>query len=311
MLTESPFPVATARHYSDEEIKARVEACPKLGSVPSVVARFQTLVQSEGGLNFDIASLIRCDPTLSARLLRLVNTVYFGLSTHINDIEEAVSLLGDRQIRELAMTTPPLDKEDCLRLHPPLPWREFWSHCVATAMLTRDIIAATPLEVDDDTDYLVGLLHDIGKIVMAYVFPDELQTLMTLFASSPAESCTLERQVIGWDHAQIGSHFLAHHHFSEEITLAVRHHHEPERAPRHRQFAAAIQVADYMVRSRELGTSFDQVTSIADDAWLGLPAWKLLFGIDTSSWAGPRATLANSLRRLPSIMRGVIESKDY
>jgi HD-like signal output (HDOD) protein len=270
--------------HTEDEIKRRVDACPKLASLQSINRTLSKLVRSDTSLNSQIAEVIRRDPSLSTRLLRLVNSVYFGLSTRINNIEEAVFFLGLRQIRELSMATPVLEELESLQTSSAnLPWRSLWSHSIATAILTREILGSTSFNVDDDTDYLIGLLHNIGKVVMAYAFPEELKILMTMTAATPEEVCAFERSIIGWDHAQIGAHFLTRHQLAEEITFAIRYHNEPGRAPRHRLFAAAVQVADYLARHSGIDGAFEQITPIEDDAWL-----------------------ANFLQRLPLAMQGLV-----
>jgi HD-like signal output (HDOD) protein len=198
---------------SDLEIRRRIDACPKLASLQANNRALSDLVKSDTSLTSQIAEIIRRDPSLSARLLRMVNSVYFGLSARVNNIEEAVFFLGLRQIRELSMATPVLEEIEKLQqaTRTPLPWKDLWKHSIAAALLTREILHATPLAVDDETDYLVGLLHNIGKVVMAYSFPNELSEIACTRHTDPAAVCLHERQIIGWDHAQIGAYYLEKH----------------------------------------------------------------------------------------------------
>jgi len=300
--------VAAPAAYSTAEIQRRIEACPKLASLQSINRALSELLHSEQSLNSQIAEIIRRDSSLSARLLRIVNSVYFGLSARINNIEEAVFFLGLRQIRELSLATPVLEELQQLQSNTisSLPWRELWSHSLGTAILTREILAATALHVDDDTDYLVGLLHNVGKVVMAYAFPDELNALMSLPARSPAEVCAQERELIGWDHGRIGAHFLAQHHLSEEIVTAVHYHNEPGQAPNHQLFAAAVQVADHLVRRHGITGGFEHIEPVAADSWLELEGWRILYGTDPAESDLARAAIANSLQRLPAVMQKLL-----
>jgi HD-like signal output (HDOD) protein len=299
---------APAAPYSDETIARRVAACPKLASLQSVNRALGDLVRSDGSLNSQIAEVIRRDPSLSARLLRMVNSVYFGLSTRVNNIEEAVFFLGLRQIRELSMATPVIEELEQLqqKMAVSLPWKELWNHSIGSAILTREILASTPFHIDDDTDYLVGLLHNVGKVVMAYAFPDELCALFEMPAADPAAVARNERELIGWDHARIGAEYLRRHQLSEEIVHAVAYHNEPDRAPRHRLFAAAVQVADYLVRHRGISGGFERIEPIADDAWVDLAGWKILYGADGPETMLARASIANSLQRLPAMLQGLV-----
>jgi HD-like signal output (HDOD) protein len=296
--------------YSDDEIKGRLDACPKLASLQTINRALRELMNSEQSLNSQIAEIIRRDPSLSARLLRMVNSVYFGNSTRISNIEEAVFFLGLRQIRELSTATPVI--EEMQNLHPsgagrkPLPWTELWRHSIGTAGLTREILLSTSISVDDDTDYLAGLLHNVGKVVMAYAFPDELQVIMATPLADPAAVCALERTLIGWDHARIGAHYLGRHQLSDEITFAVLYHNAPDHAPRHRLFAAAVQVADYLVRHAGISGGFESIKPIEADAWMQLDGWKILYGADGNETALARAHLANAVQRLPSMLQGLV-----
>jgi HD-like signal output (HDOD) protein len=295
--------------FPDDVIRRRIDACPKLGSLQSINRALSDLVHSEQSLNSQIAEIIRRDPSLAARLLRMVNSVYFGLSTRINNIEEAVFFLGLRQIRELSMATPVIEELEKLQRnsHAVLPWKELWSHSIGTAIVTRDILASTSLQIDDETDYLVGLLHNVGKVVMATAFPDELRLLMTKAARTPAEFCKFEREVIGWDHGQIAAHYLSRHQLSEEIISAVLYHNAPAEAPsQHQIFAAAVQVADHLVRHAGITGGFEPVAHIEHDSWLLLDGWKILYEADGAETMLARAALANTLNRLPSMLQGLL-----
>ncbi|MDB6093955.1 MAG: putative signal transduction protein [Verrucomicrobia bacterium] len=297
-----------AAPYSEAEIKRRIESCPKLASLQSINRALSDLIRAEGSLNSQIAEIIRRDPSLSARLLRMVNSVYFGLSTRVNNIEEAVFFLGLRQIRELSMATPVL--EELAQFQPnasvALPWKDLWTHSIGTAILTREILASTALHIDDDTDYLVGLLHNVGKVVMAYAFPQELSVLMASPASDSTEVCRMETEMIGWDHALIGAYYLERHQLSPEITVAVRCHHDPASATQHRMFAAGVQVADCLMRHTGVSGGFEQTAPVKPDAWLELDGWQILYGADDNESRIARASIANSLRRLPSMLNGLL-----
>jgi HD-like signal output (HDOD) protein len=238
----------------------------------------------------------------------MVNSVYFGLSARVNNIEEAVFFLGLRQIRELSMATPIIEELERLQTtaSTPLPWKDLWSHSIGTAILTREILRATTLAIDDDTDYLVGLLHNVGKIVMAYAFPEELGEVMRTPQISSLEVCEHERRLVGWDHAQIGAYYLERHQLSEEINFAVRFHNAPAQAPRHGLFAAAVQVADQLVRYAGITGGFELVEPVEADAWLKLDGWNILYGEDGPETSLARAHIANTVQRLPAMLGGVV-----
>ncbi len=294
--------------YTDDLIRRKIDVCPKLASLQSINNQLTSLVNSEQSLTSQIAEIIRLDPSLSSRILRMVNSVYFGLSANITDIEEAVFFLGLRQIRELSRATPVI--EELTRIQNaqfgPELWKCLWSHSIGTAILTREILSSASARAEDETNYLVGLLHNLGKIIMAYAFPEELMAVASTPLHTPGEVCALEREHIGWDHAWIGAYYLERHHLSKEIVCAVRYHNEPDKAPDYPQYPAAVQVADYLVRHVGVASGFEQVEPVAEDAWTQLPGWQILFGANETEAKIARASLANTLQRLPEILSGLI-----
>lgn len=309
MSLSFPTPVAPPpARLADQDVRRRIDACPKLASLQCNNRALSDLVKSDQSLTSQIAEIIRRDPSLSARLLRMVNSVYFGLSARVNNIEEAVFFLGLRQIRELSMATPVIEELERLQTNSPapLPWKDLWAHSIGTAVLTREILRVTPLAIDDETDYLAGLLHNVGKVVMAYSFPDELLEVTQTPHATSADVCAHERRLIGWDHAQIGAHYLERHQLSEEITLAVRFHNAPDQAPRQQLFAAAVQVADHLVRHAGISGGFEKVEPVATDAWLELSGWRILYGVEGPEATLARAHVANALQRLPTMLGGLI-----
>lgn len=310
MSTTSKIPnssVPKSRPYTDAEITRRIDACPKLASLQSINRALAGLVNSEQSFNSQIAEIIRRDPSLTARLLRMVNSVYFGLTAKVNNIEEAVFYLGLRQIRELSMATPVIEElEKINRSAVRLPWRDLWKHSIGSAIMTREILATTTLLIDDDTDYIIGLLHNVGKVVLASAFPEEFARIVGTAFRTVADVSTLERELIGWDHARVGGYYLQRHQLSSEITDAVYYHNEPENAPNHAFYAAAVQVADQLVRYAGIPGGFENVAPIADDAWLELPGWKILYGTGEKETRIARAALSNSVQRLPTVLSGLV-----
>ena len=302
--SQSPLNVGP---YSPDEIRSRIEHCPKLASLQVINSKLASLVKSDRSGNSEIAALIRHDPSLTARLLRMVNSVYFGLSAKVNNIDEAVLYLGLRQIRELSMATPVI--EDMAKLSPnsiQLPWREMWQHSIGTAIMTRDVLATTNLLVDDDTDYIIGLLHNVGKVVQATAWSKEFANVLDGEHADPEAVCAAEREAIGWDHAEIGAYYLERHQLAPEIVEAVRHHAHPLGAGDHRLYAAAVQVADLAVREAGIVSGFERLPAQPPGSWTRCDGWKILFEVESRESAQAQATLERALVRLPGMLNSMV-----
>lgn len=306
IITNSPR-TRELRTFSADEIRRRIDGVPKLASLQSVNRALTKLVNSEHSYNAEIAEIIRRDPSLTARLLRMVNSVYFGLTAKVNNIEEAVFYLGLRQIRELSMATPIIEEMSAIQqAGPQTHWKDLWQHSIGTAIMTRELLTTTSLMIDDDTDYIVGLLHNIGKVVMAYAFPDHFQQIVAATAPTTGEICAIERALIGWDHAQIGAHYLQRHQLAPEITRAVQFHNDPENSPEAAMLAAAVQIADHLVRYSGIPGGLEKIDPVAEDSWVELTGWTILFGTGERETLIARAAIRNSLQRLPGLLQGLL-----
>src|SRR5215475_13112757 len=215
-----------------KEIEARLSLCPSLPSLGSINKALQDLLLAEQRYSAQISEVIRRDPSLTSRLLRLVNSVYYGLSTPVNNIEEAVFYLGVRQIRQLTMVTPIIEDFQRLTRQCAFPWREFWQHSIGAAILTREVIS-TVQAPSDESDYVAGLVHDVGKIVMAWSFPDHFAEIHRQAVQGTQDLSLIEMEVLGIDHSELGALYLERHRLPEIMVTAARFHHQPEKTDRY------------------------------------------------------------------------------
>jgi putative nucleotidyltransferase with HDIG domain len=235
----------------------------------------------------------------------LVNSVYYGLTTPVNSIEEAVFYLGVRQIRQLAMVTPVIEDFQKLAGNAIFPWREFWQHCIGTAIMTREVVTVAMVP-SDEADYVAGLVHDVGKIVMASAFPTQFAEVHRRIASGAADLLVTENEVLGLDHAELGAIYLHNHNLPEVMVDVARYHHRSTEAKQNAPLAAAVQIADMLVRYAKIGTSGNPESVSEEDPYAS-KAWQLIFtNQDEEENANARAALKRSLDRLPTILDGLV-----
>lgn len=305
MTTATPVTPAPMKPLTRAQIERRLRDCARLPSLSTINQTLRDMLDSEQRYSTRIADIIRLDPSLTARLLRLVNSVYYGLSTPVNSIEDAVFYLGLKQIRQLVMVTPVIEDFTRLAGGAAFPWRDFWQHCISTAILTREVIGAqqTP---SDEVDYVSGLIHDVGKIVMASAFPEHFEAIYRHGEPGTTDLLQLETATLGMDHAELGALYLQNHHLPDGLVEVARYHHQPERAVHHAPMVAAVHIADLLTRHAGIGNSGNGAT-VSDEAWLRTPAWDILYPHqDDGVKAIARASLKRSLERLPTILEGMI-----
>lgn len=290
---------------SRKEISLRLATCPYLPSLSSINRALQGLLMAEQRYSAQISEIVRRDPSLTARLLRLVNSVYYGLTTPVNSIEEAVFYLGVRQIRQLTMVTPIIEDFQRLTRQCAFPWREFWQHCIGTAILTREVVSAVQSPTDE-SDYVAGLVHDMGKIVMAWTAPEHFTEIHRLASQGTQDLIAIENEVLGMDHCELGALYLERHRLPDLMIKSARFHHEPEKADAHEAIIASVQIADLLMRNAEIGCSGNFVP-VSREQYMAASGWTVLFPNHADAEnAIARASLHRSLERLPQVLEGLV-----
>ncbi len=279
--------------------------CPSLPSLGSINKALQGLLLAEQRYSSQISEIIGRDPSLTARLLRLVNSVYYGLSTPVNSIEEAVFYLGIRQIRQLTMVTPIIEDFQRLTQQCAFPWREFWQHSIGTAILTREVLNTVQV-ANDESDYVAGLVHDVGKIVMAWSFPDHFSEIHRQATEGTRDLPEIENEVLGMDHCELGAQYLERHHLPDLMVQSARYHHTPEQATDYSQIIASVQIADLLLRAEHIGFS-GNYREISREQCLAASGWNVLFPqARESELTIAHAALHRSVERLPHVLEGLV-----
>lgn len=274
-------------------------------SLSTIDAALKELLGADQRYTSQIAEIIRRDPGLTSRLLRMVNSVYYGMSRPVKNIEEAVFYLGVRQIRQLAMLTPIIEDLQRLAGNYQFPWREFWQHCIGTALVTREVIDIVQAS-NEETDYVAGLIHDVGKIVMASAFPEQFAQICQRRGDPGTELPNLEREILGVDHAELGAIYLKKQLLPDVYVEIVQFHHCPERAHHHEKLVAAVQVADMLVRHAKIGDS-GNCAEVPDESWFDSSGWQILFAHQSpSEKSATHASLKRSLEGIPTMLEGMV-----
>jgi putative nucleotidyltransferase with HDIG domain len=238
---------------SREKIAHVLRNVRNLPTLPDVAARLLEMGESPTASMRDLAQWIEKDTALAARVLKLVNSSFFGVQREVSSIRHALMILGMAHLRNLVLSSAVSNLFDREGQVGNFSRREFWKHCVGVAGAARTIAARRRI-VDPETAFTAGLIHDVGKLVMdRYLHEDFVRVVACL--EDPGKTMTAaEMEVLEVDHAEIGHHLATHWNLPEVLRIAVGFHHAPESAPRHCEVAALISVADGVVRQLRLGS---------------------------------------------------------
>ncbi|RMF47413.1 MAG: HDOD domain-containing protein [Deltaproteobacteria bacterium] len=209
----------------------------------------------------DVIEVIRCDATLTARVLRVVNSSVYGLLTPITTIERAVTYLGERMVTCIALG------ESAGRLmKKPLPGYEakggdLWKHDLYAGFAARQAALHARGELDADLAFTAGLLHDIGKGIINDFLVDSAERFVSGIASGELpDYLDAERQLLGYDHCEVGLELARQWRLPTPIHWAVAWHHTPARAPEEgRPLVYAVHVGDVLAMMAGYGTGSDSL----------------------------------------------------
>ncbi len=204
--------------------RAEVISRRNLPTIPTALTKILALVDGEGTNARELVDLVERDQALTAKILRLANSAFFGQSRRVATIPRAVLVLGFSTVRNLALG---VRVWEALGSHVARQRvEELWAHAVAVALATRGLAGALR-EGDPDEAFTAGLLHDVGRIVMAARFGDRYWHAVG-GASEGEPVDAMERAGLGVDHAEVGGWLFEAWNFPPQIVDAVREHHAVE-----------------------------------------------------------------------------------
>jgi putative nucleotidyltransferase with HDIG domain len=248
----------------------------KLPEAPTIVVKLNQVIADPLASADDVAQIVGASPSLTALILRIVNSAAFGLPTRVDRISRAVTLLGTREISALAMGVSVVKAfmdipRDLIDMD------AFLCHSLACATVTRYLAAHSNSDQTEQL-FIAGLLHDIGKLILLKYFPREVGALMqsTWANGNRGPFYAVEKATIGRTHAQIAGQLLKKWKFPAPLQNIILHHHTPSRSP-HPSETVLVQMADLIVNAVGLGSSGERVIPGFDAA-----AWEAV-GIARSS----------------------------
>jgi putative nucleotidyltransferase with HDIG domain len=202
-----------------------IEEIEDLPTLPAILNRVSEVVNDPESSAADLAKVVSCDGSLSAKLLRLANSPAYGFSRKISDIQHAIALLGFAETQALAVSASVFDQ---LSNKADFDYKGHWHHSLATATLSRMI--SFHLKVGGmETAFTAGLLHDVGKLLLAIKMGGKQERVESLFSSEVGVSRQeVEQKVLGITHAEVGYLLGEHWLLPSIVTGAIRHHHSPE-----------------------------------------------------------------------------------
>ena len=210
----------------------------------------------------DFSSIISSDPSLAVRLLRIANSSFYGLSSKVETIIHALGIVGIEQLTELVLATIMVDQfkgidKDLVNM------QSFWMHSVGCGLAAR-AIAKNIGERHVEPYYTASMLHDIGSLIIYKEIPEKAREILTRCKSEGLSLSTVEEEVLGFTHAEVGAVVFTQWGLPESLVVAVRYHHRPSEAKDHPLFSAIVHLADIIAYEMNFGTGGEPTIPVLD-----------------------------------------------
>jgi putative nucleotidyltransferase with HDIG domain len=238
-------------------ITKRIESLPTL---PQVVQKLTRMVESPDVTAKEVGKLISSDQVLSAKVLKLVNSPFYGFPGRISSISHAIILLGFNVIKGVVLSASVFDLMEKSMVG-------LWEHSLGSAVVSGTISRTLGLNEPEEIS-TAALLHDIGKVLVRVSLSDDYEKIASLVQSKKCTFREAEIEVLGVDHAEIGSWLAEEWGLPERLSIPITYHHDPDSAVKLRERVCVVHIADSIVRAFGTGSGGDPwVNQISAGAW--------------------------------------------
>ena len=259
------------RTTCQEMLKIVLEVIQDIPTLPNVVYHLTRLMENPATSALQVSEVISRDQALTAKVLKLVNSAYYGFPRKINTVSQAVVILGYNNIRNLVFTTSVFDVVVKPNGSEPLFNKvKFWEHSLGCAASAKIITKKMGFKKTEET-FIAGLLHDLGKIVLYHFLEGESAEVLMVAAERDLLLIEAEQEVLGINHTYAGKLLADKWNLPRDITAAISFHHNPLPAGDNFRLCSIIHLADILSRCLNIGSGGDnKIPLLNEKSWEAL-----------------------------------------
>ncbi len=231
------------------EFRKALREVKNLPTLPGIVAKLSRMAEDPDTTTEQMGKLISKDHILSAKLLKLVNSAFYGFPQKISSLSSAIILLGFNVIKSLIISASIFELMETSDL-------ELWEHSLGTAVVTN--VMAKRLDISDPEEVsTAGLIHDIGKVAIKMELPEEYDKIRNVVEMKQVSFREAELLVLGIDHAEVGGWLAKSWFLPKKLIEPIAHHHNPKKATDETLACAILHFSDVVIRGLGYGHGAD------------------------------------------------------
>jgi HD-like signal output (HDOD) protein len=246
-----------------------VRETPQIATLPSVYTELSRLISLRDGNATNVARVVSMDPGLTVRLLRMVNSPFYGFTHRIDTVTHAVSVIGFEQLKQLALATTVVQMFRAMPEHL-INMESYWRHSVATAICSRFLGRLLRFN-NVERMFVTGLLHGVGSLVICINRPKLARRVFIRVRNSDQTLHEVERDLLGFDHADVAAALMKKWSLSPAQIEAVGYKHRPSEAPKFAKEASILHLSNIVASSLNMGSiGGHAVAPMDEEAWESL-----------------------------------------
>lgn len=235
-----------------ERLRKITESIIGLPTLPAVITQIISLIDNPQTSARDVSRIISTDQALTAKILKLANSAFYGFPREISTVNHAVVVLGFETVKSLGLSVSVLERFAGGGSDSSFDRQKFWEHCIACGVAARLLAGQLHYRVQGEA-FAAGILHDIGKLILCQYFSEDFVEILEVMRAEDLYIGKAEERILGVTHAEIGGWLAERWNLPNQLVDTIAFHHTPGRMQRGAELPALVHLADFLCRWEHIG----------------------------------------------------------
>jgi putative nucleotidyltransferase with HDIG domain len=260
VIAESP---STPQTKEREEILLELKNIRDLPTLPAVFVRVIRALRNPNASVKDISRVVEADQAIAMKILRLINSSFYGLSRSVDSVHQAIVLLGSNTLKNVVISASVFKALGGGGQDKAFNRESFWQHSIGCGMIARCLGNHVGC-CQDEEGFIAGIIHDIGKVVLDQYFHEKFVKVLNHSRQNGVSFYQAEGEVLGTNHSEIGAFLAETWSLPDKLVNVIAHHHHFEAGTEHASIVALVQVSDMLARQYKVGFGGDDQVPLLD-----------------------------------------------
>lgn len=244
--------LSSTRH----DILEQLDGITDLPTLPTVFLNIMRLMRDPNIPLKEIARIVESDPAISMKILKLINSSFYGLLRNVESVQHAIVLLGNKTLKNIVISVSIFKALGGAGSDSKFNREAFWQHSIGCGLIARFLGNRLSFDRNEEA-FIAGVIHDIGKVVLDKYFEQDLLAVMERIKSKNIPFYRAERELLGITHCEIGAYIAKNWNLPEAFSAVIEHHHDLQPEGDHAKLVALVQMADIISKKYRIGSSGD------------------------------------------------------